>query len=511
MRLTVFFLLGAVVSAAFLNLTIFYISVPTRVTIAIIFMTFATGMILSMTQFLTEAAFGIFQLFNWRYRVERIHDSEVDQIAQALGAPVPKSINITDNPGITAVTNTLTRVITVSRRVTQQLTRRQLLAVLTHEIGHLKHRKMILAEFGLAMLATIGFSVYFLNIIILVSPIMGALAEWAFLLLIIIPILRYNEVWADAASKKVGLSDDLAEALGILSQGRPANDGSETHPATRSRISRLFTPTSPVVSGARGPSKGFFDRVADINWPINFTNPKRYRDNGVRDHILDYTKGKGVRSLTILDVGCSKGVAARTLKSDLEREGVDTHILGVDLSPKVAKKAAKNLDGFYQVDVLETGQEDLPLVDAVVCSYAAILVTGDRRANIIRRCAEQLKPDGILVTNALPFRLRRVETPWESLLYQAGALRTLQGGLRSFRTELKKRKADMRKRWSVAIIGREAALEFAESIRTSWENLSEKQRQAWKRVIFVRAWDFHMKRLLRFILRRLRGFAEVAY
>ena len=58
-KLTVLFLIGVVVTAVLLNATILYVAVSVRVAIAIVFLTFATGMIFSMTQFFTNAAFGV--------------------------------------------------------------------------------------------------------------------------------------------------------------------------------------------------------------------------------------------------------------------------------------------------------------------------------------------------------------------------------------------------------------------------------------------------------------------
>ena len=511
MRLTLVFLLGVVVSAAFLNATIFYLPIIARVAIALVFMGFATGMIFSMAQFFTNAAFGIFEILNWRYKVVKTHDAEADRIAEALGAPKPKSINITENPRVIAVTNAWTGTITISRRLTKILTRAQLLAVITHEIGHLKHRKSLLAEIGLAMLTTTAFSLHFLNIIILISPTMGILAEWAFLLLVLIPILRYNELRADRETKQVGLSGALAEALEKLDHGKDRDNGSETHPSTTSRIAKLFTPVSPITTAPRGPKTGLLDRIADVNWDIHFTTPKRYRVNGIRDHILDYCKASGKKSLNILDVGCSTGVAAKKMKKDLARAGIQARVTGVDLSESVRKRAIKNLDEFRLVDILSTEQKDLSLYDVVICSYAAIFVTGDRRYGIIKRCAEQLSNDGILITNALPFRPRKVPTPAGSLRHQLGAIRSLPGGWTTFTLELRRRKADMAKRWTTAIVGREAALKFAVDIRTSWEALSEKKKEAWKRSIVISGWDLHVKRLLTYLLKKARNMIEVAH
>ena len=507
-KLTVLFLIGVVVTAVLLNATILYVAVSVRVAIAIVFLTFATGMIFSMTQFFTNAAFGIFELFNWRYKVERTHDPDADRIADAIGASRPKSINITDNPRIIAVTNSVTKTITISRKVMQRLSREQLLAVITHEIGHLKYTKRQFAEIVLAALATIAFSLHFLNIVLLVSPFMGALAEWAFLLLVLIPMMRHGEIRADGATKLVGLNNELAEALDIIGKENKRNDGTESHPATSSRILRLVSPAPPTPGLPSLPSTGLLDRISNVNWEINFTTPNRYRTNGVLHHILDYAHSSHLGKLTILDVGCSNGQAAKTLKADLRRSGILARVVGVDLSRRVRKKALKNLDEFHQVDILKTVRDDLPLADVVICSFAAIFVIGERRYSIIRRCAEQLKDDGVLVTNAFPFERIRIPTPAAAFQYQVGALGRLGHGWRRFWSEFGRRRAEIAKRRTWAIRGRLTALGYAERIRSSWEGLDSQKKKAWKRNIVMTGWDFQILRFLKYIASRVRSYSD---
>ena len=503
-KLTMVFILGVVISGAFLDKTIFYLAPATRVTMAVVFMIFATGMMMSLTQFATNAVFGILDMLNWKYKPEKTHNPEADRIARKLGAPLPRSINITENPRVLAVTNAWTRTITISKKLTELLTGEQLLAVIAHEIGHLKYRKVFIAEILLVMLSSAGFSLYFFNILMAITPIMGLLAEWAFVLLVLIPILRYNEFMADAAAKKVGLGNDLADALSVV--GKSSNDdGSETHPSTGSRIRRLFTPSPSLPGPQSGPSAGLLDRMADFNWDVHFTKPYRYKVNGVRDYILDFAREK--RSLYILDVGCSNGVAAKTLIADLAKSGIRASIGGVDFSGKVRKKATKNLDEFFGVDILDTRQGDLPLADVVVCSYAAIFVPGERRYNIIRRCAEQLKEDGVLITNAFPFG-RKFPSPITVFRIQVGAVRVLGHGWTSFGVDYERRRAETAKMMSVAVRGRSAALDYAESIRSSWEGLTEKQRAAWKSGIVLNGEGFRVVRLLKYLIRKLRSQAD---
>lgn len=504
LKLTMVFILGVVITGAFLDKAIFYLAPATRVMVAVVFMIFATGMAMSLTQFATNAVFGIFDVFNWKYKPEKTHDPDADKIARKLGAPLPKSINITENPRVLAVTNAWTRTITISKKLTQVLTREQLLAVIAHEIGHLKYRKVFIAEILVVMLASASFSLYFFNIILAISPIMGLLAEWAFVLMLLIPVLRYNEFMADRAAKKVGLGNELADALTIVGKGSN-DDGSETHPSTSSRIKRLFTPSSSLPGPQSEPSTGLLDRMADFNWDVHFTKPYRYRINGVRDHILDFAQRKS--PLYVLDVGCSNGIAAKTLKADLAKSGVLTRVGGVDFARDVWKKAAKNLDDFYGVDILETRSTDIPLADIVVCSYAAIFVTGERRYAIVRRCAEQLREDGVLITNAFPFG-RRIPSPIAGIRLQLGALRELGHGWSAFSAEFEKRRIETAKAMTIAVRGRAAAVEYAESIRKSWEGLTEKQRAAWKRSIVLSGEDFRIVRFFKYLARRIKNQAD---
>jgi Zn-dependent protease with chaperone function/SAM-dependent methyltransferase len=507
-KLTVLFLIGVVVTAVLLNETILHVAASVRVSVAIVFLTFATGMMFSMTQFFTNAAFNIFELFNWRYKVERTNDPDADRIADAIGSPRPKSINITDNPKVIAVTNSATKTITISRKLMQRLSREQLLAVIAHEIGHLKYAKRGFAEIVAAALATVAFSLYFLNIVLLVSPFMGALAEWAFLLLLLIPIMRHGEIRADGVTKLVGLNNELAEALDIIGKENKRNDGTESHPATSSRISRLISPVPSMPGSPSIPHIGLLDRISNVNWEINFTNPNRYRSNGIFHHILDYARSNNLHELVILDVGCSTGQAARTLKADLRKSGIQARVIGVDPSGRVRKRAAKNIDEFHQVDILKTMRDDLPLVDVVICSFAAIFVTGERRYSIIHRCAEQLKDDGVLVTNAFPFERIGIPTPAAALGYQVGALRFLRQGWRPFRSELSKRGAETAKRRTWAIRGRLSAVGYAERILSSWEGLAPEKKKAWKRNIIMTGWDFQVLRFLKYLVNRVRDYAD---
>jgi SAM-dependent methyltransferase len=250
--------------------------------------------------------------------------------------------------------------------------------------------------------------------------------------------------------------------------------------------------------------EGRWGKLLDASWPISFTNPRRYRSNGVTYHVIDHAQASSKRFLTILDVGCSTGVAVKRLKANLEKLGIRSEVIGVDISKKVMQKAKRNLDRFVCSDIRLLGKEDLPLADVVICSYAAIWVTANTRYEMVHRCAEQLRDDGLLVTNAFPFRRVDLPKPVEFLRYRFESIPFLAKGRTAFSSELERRKAELLKRRSFAILGRTEALAYAESVRESWIRLDSRSKSRWHFTVFLQAWDYHTLRILWSLLSQLK-------
>jgi hypothetical protein len=73
--------LGVAIIGPFLNYTIFELPGLWRLAVAAIFMTFAAGMILALSQIFTHIAFGYASVLNWRYKKEVTFDPDAIGIA----------------------------------------------------------------------------------------------------------------------------------------------------------------------------------------------------------------------------------------------------------------------------------------------------------------------------------------------------------------------------------------------------------------------------------------------
>ena len=242
---------------------------------------------------------------------------------------------------------------------------------------------------------------------------------------------------------------------------------------------------------------GRLGRFLGVNWMISYTKPNRYESNGVIYHVMEYASATRKNSMVIIDVGCSTGAAAKAMKAKLAESGVESFVIGVDINPKVHDEARKNLNEFIEGDARNLSQRELPLADVVICSYAAIWVTAEVRYAIVRRCAEQLKEDGTLITNAFPFSGVNLPRPAERLWYRLASLPYLMQGLGPFGAEVTRRRIELLKRYSYAIEGRSDALEYAEGILKTWNDLPTFSRLTWNLQIFLKAPDSHLKRFFK--------------
>lgn len=499
-----FFFIGLIVCSVVLNEVILSVSVSTRVALGIIDLVFVSGMILSVSQFFAQLAVGAVEVLVSRSPSELTTDPDVDAIADRMGAPRPKAIKIVDNPRITAVTNAYTRVITVSKDLFERLTREDFLAMVTHEVAHLKYRKRFALESAGSVAATVAFMLSLQNVLIMVTPILAQLTGLAFFMVLLIMLMHQNELRADWEAEKIGLGDHLASVLKYLKGTGKHDRPSETHPSIGKRISRLHV--GPTGSPTSVPSSlsGRFGVFLDTNWRVNFTKPKRYRSNGITFHVLDYATGEKKSTLTVIDVGCSYGVAAKTVKADLAKRGIDATVYGVDVSERVRKKAQTNLDYFIGGDITTIPSTALPEADVVICSFAINLVSPEIKYNVVRSCARFLKAEGVFVTNAFPYEHVKLPTSVQFFGAYVRALPSARGGWTAFATEHEKRKQSLLKRRSRSIIGRDAALRYANHVRDSWVNLRPLEKRFELIFVFLQDPGPYTARMLRAGVAKLR-------
>lgn len=134
------------------------------------------------------------------------------------------------------------------------------------------------------------------------------------------------------------------------------------------------------------------------NWSSSYTFEDRYDLTGVNDRVIEYAKKNNKKYLDILDVGCSSGIAMKDLQNKLKEKGIVVKTAGVDPSHRIKNDADKNLDRFISGDILKVKAE--PEFDVVVCSKMVLFVSPKLRSDIISKCAEFLKENGGLVTDA---------------------------------------------------------------------------------------------------------------
>ena len=194
-----------------------------------------------------------------------------------------------------------------------------------------------------------------------------------------------------------------------------------------------------------------------VVWQSRRTRRNRYRGR-ITEAVTDYAGRTGKKSLKILDVGCSTGVAIRSMAEDLKGSGIATRIEGVEVSKKAWKKAEKNLDRLIHGDVREIEPE--PDFDVVLCFKMILFQTPEIRQEVLSACAKWIKQDGLLATDA---HERYIIVKWR------GVLRT--------------------------VLGREVALKYPRIIQDGWDSMGRLHRCRF------RCFAGYMK-ILTFILRR---------
>ena len=140
-------------------------------------------------------------------------------------------------------------------------------------------------------------------------------------------------------------------------------------------------------------------------WQAGITWKSRYSGQ-ITDAVARYAIETGKRSLEILDVGCSTGVAVRSMAEALGGSGIAASTTGLEVSPKACKAAEWNLDTLIRGDIREI--EPRSDFDVVLCFKMILFQTPEVRRGVLSACAAWLKRDGLLATDAH----ERYKTPW---------------------------------------------------------------------------------------------------
>lgn len=149
-----------------------------------------------------------------------------------------------------------------------------------------------------------------------------------------------------------------------------------------------------------------------FRWYPTRTHRTRYVDYSGRhdgsSDIFELIRGHICRtagpSLSILDVGCSTGVAAAYLKEKMLEAGLKVSVSGIDPAPEVFKEARRNLDGFYEgnIEDVRIGEK----FDIVLCARLLRFAFPREQKRLVRACAECCAPGGVLVLDGVPVTMR---------------------------------------------------------------------------------------------------------
>lgn len=145
-------------------------------------------------------------------------------------------------------------------------------------------------------------------------------------------------------------------------------------------------------------------------WPPTTTSGTRYvgdrpwevcrydASSDIIELVREYVVGRKKTSLRILDVGCSRGVAAAYLKKRLLEADLRVSMSGVDPAPEVFAAARRNLDKFYEGDIEHAKIEAKH--DVVLCARMMRFAPPRVQKRLMAACAKHCMPDGVVIADA---------------------------------------------------------------------------------------------------------------
>ena len=161
---------------------------------------------------------------------------------------------------------------------------------------------------------------------------------------------------------------------------------------------------------AAGPHREGDLRMTAFVWPPTTTSETRYvgdlpsevckygASSDVIELVREYAAGHKKTSLRILDVGCSRGVAAAYLKKRLLEANLRVSMSGVDTAPEVFAAARRNLDEFYEGNIEHVKLE--AKYDVVLCARMMRFALPPEQKRLMAACAEHCMPDGVVIADA---------------------------------------------------------------------------------------------------------------
>ena len=233
------FTVGLLLMTSLLSTCLYILPFPIRLYSISVYGVLLCGMILSTTQFVSNSVmFSIGTvLYHRKHPPEPSCDLDALKVAKAMNVVYNNPIYITDCPKVDSpYTNLISELITIPRSWLTEYTPDQIMAAIAHELAHLKRKRAFTVELSIAAAISVLFGTFLL---FRLPPIISQIGEVAFMMWVLIIVLRRNELLADKMAAKLGFSEHLISLFEELLRKRGTDEGSETHPPLGARIREL--------------------------------------------------------------------------------------------------------------------------------------------------------------------------------------------------------------------------------------------------------------------------------
>lgn len=212
-----------------------------RWTFVLVYVLFMEIMVLGIARLMIGSAGQIISnaFYNRKHKPEKHYFPSMKKITKNMGMKYDKPICITDNPSIKSpFTNFFSRQIWFPRSLWERFHRTENEATIGHEAAHIKYGRRFIGELLLVTTTTIVFA----QLLALSATIlmMFLIAELAFMMLLLSPILQRNEFRADWEGAKATSPEALISVLEYFKARSKRDDSSITHPSLQARIDRLM-------------------------------------------------------------------------------------------------------------------------------------------------------------------------------------------------------------------------------------------------------------------------------
>ncbi len=239
-------MISVIVLATIPSTILFHFPLELRYLYAIGLTLLATVPIFSTVQLITGSVIQLIKiaLYNRKHKPKEIYFPEVKRISKKMGLDYDKPIYVTENPDVKSpYVNLYSKNITVPSSSLIEYHRSEILAVIGHELGHIKNHGKYTKEMILASFAPVGliFGLAFITQILGLSyiPIFIQIGSYALMMLILSYVFWRNEYRADEESAKTAGAAPLIAVFEMFQNQVKKDEGSDTHPPLHDRIRRL--------------------------------------------------------------------------------------------------------------------------------------------------------------------------------------------------------------------------------------------------------------------------------